>query len=387
MTDLPVEFAEKRSPAPMDAPTAGAPASEAAQRRVTIDISGSAVVKIVLGLLALAFVADLLSQMRDLFVWTLTATFIAIALNPLVVRLEPRLGRKTASTVVFVGFVVGFLAVLAAFVAPFVTQVDKLSTAIPQAISDAQHNSAVNRLDERFHIADHAKQHLDSLPTVIFGATDKILGGVVAITTIFFLTLFLLYELPAIGNVLLRQIPAKRRPRVRAAVEHVNRNIGGYVAGNLVISLLCGVVTTVTLYLLDVPYALALGVFMAIFDIIPLVGATIGSIVVVAAGLIFVDVRTAVILFVIVMVYQQIENHILQPMIYGRTVQLPSLTILVAVLCGGALLGLVGALIAIPVAATVQAIASELLEERADRIANTPPQAGPEMLLDRGTER
>jgi predicted PurR-regulated permease PerM len=362
-----MRLAEMRPPPAVDAPTPAAP-----RRRLTIDISGSAVVKIVLGLLALGVIGDLLSQMRDVFVWTLTATFLAVALNPLVVRLEPRLGRKTASTVVFLGFVAGFIAVFAAFVAPFVTQVDKLSTALPKAISDAQHNSALQRLDHRFHIADHAKQHLDSLPNIVFGAADRILGGVVAISTIFFLTLFLLYELPAIGNLILNQIPPKRRPRVRAAVDHVNRNIGGYVAGNLVISLICGVVTTLSLYLLDVPYSLALGVFMAVFDIIPLIGATIGSIVVVASGWIFVDGRTAVILFVIVMAYQQIENHVLQPMIYGRTVQLPSLTILVAVLCGGAVLGLVGALLAIPIAATVQAVAGELLEERADRIANAP---------------
>ena len=365
MTDLPVGFLEKRPP--MDPPT-----NDGTRRRMTIDISGMAVAKVVLGLLALGFIADLLSQMRELFVWTLTATFLAIALNPLVGRLEPRLGRKPAATVVFLGFVFGFLAVLTAFVAPFVTQVDKLSTAIPQAISEAQHNSTVHRLDHRFHIAAHLKQHTDSLPNIVFGAADRILGGAVAISTIFFLTLFLLYELPAIGNVILSQISPKRRPRVRAAAEHINRNIGGYVAGNLVISLICGVVTTLALYLLDVPYSLALGVFMAVFDIIPLIGATIGSFVVVAAGLIFVDARTAVILFVIVMVYQQIENHILQPMIYGRTVQLPSLTILVAVLCGGAILGLVGALLAIPIAATVQAVVSELLEERADRIADTP---------------
>ena len=81
--------------------------------------------------------------MRDVFVWILAAAFLAIALNPLVERLEPRLGRRPAATVVFLGFVIGFLAVLAAFVAPFVTQVDQLSTALPQAISDAQHNSTV----------------------------------------------------------------------------------------------------------------------------------------------------------------------------------------------------------------------------------------------------
>jgi predicted PurR-regulated permease PerM len=335
---------------------------------MTIDISGMAVAKIVVGLLALALVGDLAGRMRDVFVWLLAAAFLAIALNPLVERLEPRVGRRVAATVVVIGFVIGFLAVLAAFVAPFVTQVDQLSTGLPQAISDAQHNSTIKHLDNRFHLAAHAKQHLDSLPSVVFGAAGTVLGGAVAVSTVFFLTLFLLYELPNITNAALQQIPPKRRPRVVAAAQHMNRNIGGYVAGNLVISLICGAVTTVSLYLLDVPYSLALGVFMAVFDLIPLVGATIGSVVVIAAGFIFVDVRAGVILFVIVMVYQQVENHILQPLVYGRTVQIPSLTVLIAVLCGGAALGLIGALLAIPIAGTIQAVAGELLEERAERI-------------------
>jgi predicted PurR-regulated permease PerM len=351
-------------------------APEGPHRRVTIDLTGSAVAKIVVGLLVLGFVGDLFSRMRDIFVWTLAATFLAIALNPLVARLEPRLGRKPAATVVVLGSVLGFLAILVALIAPFVTQVDQLSTAIPKAIADAQHNSTVQRLDRRFHLAQHAKDHLSSLPNVVFGAADTILGGAFAISTIFFLTLFLLYELPSIGEAILAQIPAKRRPRARAAAQHINGNIGGYVAGNLLISLICGIVTTISLFLLDVPYSLALGVFMAVFDIIPLVGATIGSFVVVASGLIFVDVKTAIVLFVIVNVYQQIENHILQPIIYGRTVQIPSLTILIAVLAGGASLGLVGALLAIPIAATIQAIVSELLEERAMRIGELPSSDG-----------
>jgi predicted PurR-regulated permease PerM len=125
-----------------------------------------------------------------------------------------------------------------------------------------------------------------------------------------------------------------------------------------------------------VPYALALGVFMAVFDLIPLVGATIGSVVVIASAFIFVDTRAGVIMFVLVMVYQQVENHILQPIIYGRTVQIPSLTVLIAVLCGGAVLGLVGALLAIPIAATIQAVASELLKERADRLNGLPDAGG-----------
>ena len=217
-----------------------------------------------------------------MLVWTLAALFLAIALNPLVERLEPRLGRRPAATVVFLGFVIGFVAVAVAFVAPFVTQVDDLSTGLPQAISNAQENSTVKRLDDRFNIGDKLEQHTDALPDVVFGAADTVLGGAFAASTIFFLTLFLLYELPNIAGIALRQIPARSRPRARALARHLNQNIGGYVAGNLVISLICGVVTTLSLYLLDVPYSLALGVFMAVFDLIPLVGATIGSFVVIA---------------------------------------------------------------------------------------------------------
>jgi predicted PurR-regulated permease PerM len=348
---------------------------ELGPRRLTFDITGTAVAKIVVGLLVLGFIGDLAGRMRDVFVWTLAAAFLAVALNPLVNRLEPRIGRRPAATVVVVGFVVGFLAILAALVAPFVTQVDQLSTGLPQAITDARENSTIKRLDNKYHIAVYAKQHLDKLPDVVFGAAGTVLGGAVAISTVFFLTLFLLYELPSISSVALSQIPPKRRPRVVAAAQHMNRNIGGYVAGNLVISLICGAVTTVSLYLLGVPYSLALGVFMAVFDLIPLVGATLGSVVVIASGFIFVDVRAGVILFVIVMVYQQVENHILQPLVYGRTVQIPSLTVLIAVLCGGAALGLVGALLAIPIAGTIQAVGSELLEERAARL--NAMKAGP----------
>jgi predicted PurR-regulated permease PerM len=343
------------------------------RRRMVIEIGGATVARVVVGLLALAFLTNLAGQMRDVIVWTMAAAFLAIALNPLVVRLEPRIGRRPAATVVFLGFVIGFVAVLAALVAPFVTQVDQLSKAVPQAITDAKHNSTVQRLDHRFHLATHAKQHLDALPNIVFGAAGTVLGGVVAVSTVFFLTLFLLYELPGLAQVVLSQIPPQRRPRVVAAAQHMNRNIGGYVAGNLVISLICGAVTTISLYLMGVPFSLALGVFMAVFDLIPLVGATIGSLVVIAAALVLVDTRAAVVMFVIVMVYQQVENHILQPLIYGRTVQIPSLTVLVAVLCGGAALGLVGALLAIPIAGTIQAVVGELLEERAERIRAAMP--------------
>jgi predicted PurR-regulated permease PerM len=364
MTTVPEETIEE-----VHAGDAMAGDGSARRRSVTFDITGPAVAKIVVGLLMLAFIGDVAAQMREVFVWTLAAAFLAIALNPLVERIEPRLGRRVAATVVVLVSVVGFLAIVAALVMPFVTQVDSLSTALPQAISEARQDSTIKHLDKRYHIAEHAKQHLDSLPDVVFGAAGTVLGGAVAVSTIFFLTLFLLYELPGIAAATLAQIPEKRRPRIVAAAHHMNRNVGGYVAGNLVISVICGAVTTLALYLLDVPYSLALGVFMAVFDLIPLVGATIGSVVVIAAAFIFVGSTAGIAMFVIVMVYQQIENHILQPLVYGRTIQIPSLIVLIAVLCGGAVLGLVGALLAIPIAGTIYAVAQELLDERADRIS------------------
>jgi predicted PurR-regulated permease PerM len=334
------------------------------RRKVTFDITPSAVAKIVVGLLLLAFIGDLAAQMREVFVWTLAAAFLAIALNPLVERLEPRLGRRVAATVVVLVSVIGLLAIVAALVMPFVTQVDRLSTAVPQAISEARQDSTIKRLDDRYHIARHAREHLDSLPGVVFGAAGTVLGGAVAVSTIFFLTLFLLYELPGIARVALAQIPPARRPRFLAAVRHMNRNVGGYVAGNLVISVICGATTTIGLYLLDVPFSLALGVFMAVFDLIPLVGATIGG-VVIGVVTAFNDFPTATIVWVIVfLVYQQVENNVLQPLVYRKTVDVSPLLVIVAILIGSTLLGVLGALVAIPVAAAVQIVARDAWARR-----------------------
>ncbi len=332
------------------------------------DIRWTAVAKLMVGLFVLGVVGSIVAQVRDVAVWVGAATFFAIALNPLVNRLEPRFGRTAAVVVVFASFVVGLLLVVAALVVPFVTQVDQLSKELPASIEKATRHGIGGELNRRFHIVAHAKQHADALPGYAFGAAGTVISGLVAAVTTLFLTAFLLFELPSIGDLILAQMPPGRRPRLRGVAEHVNHNVGGYVAGNLLISLICGIATLIPLYLLGVPYSLAFAVFMAVFDIIPLIGATVGSIVVILAALLLTGTEAAIIMFVYVNVYQQIENHLLQPVIYRRTVELSSLVVLVAVLCGGALLGLIGALVAIPLAGTIQTVAKELLDERAARI-------------------
>jgi predicted PurR-regulated permease PerM len=347
--------------------------TEPQPRRVQFDVSGWAVVKLMAGLLLLGVVGNLAHQIRDVLVWTAAALFLAVALNPLVARLEPRLGRTAAALVVFLGFVVLLIATLAALVAPFVTQVDQLTTGLPNALQDARHNHTFARLDSRFHLVEHARAHADAVPGYVFGTAGTVLGGVVAVTTVLFLMIFLLIELPNLSRLVLGQLQPAQRERAIAIAQHANRQVGGYVFGNLVISVICGTVTWLSLYVLGVPYSLALAVFMAVFDIIPLVGATIGSIVVIGAAFLLTGTTAGIAMFVIVMVYQQIENHVLQPLIYGRTVALSSLTVLLAVLVGGAALGLVGALLAIPIAGTLQAVIGEILANRAERIRRDGP--------------
>jgi len=342
-------------------------------RRVQFDVSAWAVVKLMAGLLLLGVVGNLAHQIRDVLVWTAAALFLAVALNPLVARLEPRVGRTAAALVVFLGFVVLLIATLAALVAPFVTQVDQLTTGLPNALQDARHNHTFARLDSRFHLVEHARAHADAVPGYVFGTAGTVLGGVVAVTTVLFLMVFLLIELPNLSRLVLGQLRPEQRERAVVIAQHANRQVGGYVFGNLVISVICGTVTWVSLYVLGVPYSLALAVFMAVFDIIPLVGATVGSIVVIGAAFLLTGTTAGIAMFVIVMVYQQIENHVLQPLIYGRTVALSSLTVLLAVLVGGAALGLVGALLAIPIAGTLQTVVGEILETRADRIGREGP--------------
>jgi len=132
---------------------------------------------------------------------------------------------------------------------------------------------------------------------------------------------------------------------------------------------IAGIVATATVWALGVPYALTLGVIVAIGDLVPLVGATIASIIVVAAAYFTQGTTAGIIVFVVIMVYQQIENHVIQPIVYRHTVQIPSLVVLLAVLAGASVLGIVGALVAIPIAGTVQVVVRDLLDERAKRIA------------------
>ena len=167
--------------------------------------------------------------------------------------------------------------------------------------------------------------------------------------TIAFLTLFMLLEGPTWVERIYGLLPAEHQPRWRRIGYDIYRTIGGYVTGNLAISLIAGIVSTAVLLALGVPYAVALGLVVAILDLVPLAGATIAAVLVTTVA--FLDSTTSgIIVLIFFILYQQLENHVLQPVVYGRTVKLSPLAVLIAVLIGAQLAGVVGALAAIPVA-------------------------------------
>ena len=171
-------------------------------------------------------------------------------------------------------------------------------------------------------------------------------------------------------------LPEPSQPRWRAVGHDIYRTVGGYVTGNLLISLIAGVTATIVLLVMGVPYAVALGLIVAVLDLIPLAGATLAAIIVTTVAFLH-SAPAGIVVLVFFIVYQQLENHFLQPVIYGRTVQLSPLAVLVAVLIGAELAGILGALAAIPTAGSLQVIIKDALAARRARIVEGVTMATP----------
>src|SRR5258708_25996345 len=184
----------------------------------------------------------------------------------------------------------------------------------------------------------------------------------------------MLLEGPAWMDRFYGLLPTASQPRWRKVGHDIYRQIGGYVTGNLLISVIAGGLTTLVLLLLGVPYAVALGLIVGLLDLIPLAGATIAAVIIAAVAFLH-TIVAGVIVIVFFVIYQQIENHILQPVVYNRTVALSPLAILVSVLVGAELAGILRALAPIPVRGPIQLLNVEFLRARAERLLETPPPA------------
>jgi predicted PurR-regulated permease PerM len=268
-----------------------------------------------------------------------------------------------AILLVYLGIGASIVGIGLIIVPPLVTGIDDLSGDIPGYIDDLQKNDTFREYDQRYDITTSLENQADEIPSKLGDAagtlrdvTVGVFSSFVQLFTILVITFFLLIEGRRILDFGFRQVSAEREERLRGVADDISAAIAGYVFGNFVISVLAGTVTYLTLTILDVPFALPLALVFAFFDLIPLVGATIGG-VIVGIVVAFTDFPLALIVWVaVLLIYQQIENNLVQPVVYGQAVQLHPLIVILAILIGAALLGILGALIAIPAAAAVQAV-------------------------------
>ena len=340
-------------------------------------------VLVVIGILVASFVTlKILWMSRHVLSWVFIALFLALALNPAVDRLERRFGRRGAATgVVFIAALAAIGLIGWLLVPTLVDQVNSFAHKVPDYLDDVtKGRGRLGFLQEKYHLVDKARKALrQGGASKLFGVSGTalavaagVVNAVLATVTIAFMTFFMLLEGPSWIDRFFSLLRPDARERWRGVGHDIYRTVGGYVSGNLLISVVAGGLTAIVLAIMGVPYAIALGLIVAILDLIPLAGATIAAIIVGAVAFIH-SVPAGIVVVAFFIVYQQVENHVLQPVVYGRTVQLSPLIVLVSVLIGAELAGVLGALAAIPVAGALQVVFLDWLRHRR---AEQLPEAG-----------
>jgi predicted PurR-regulated permease PerM len=316
-----------------------------------------------------------LIAVQAVLVLLLTAAFLAIGLNPAVEALERRqMRRGFAVGLVLLGVLAFFVGFGFAIVPPIVEQAQQFGDQAPDYLRDLQENDTVASLDARFGLLDRAERMLDDPERIgvsaaggVLGVGKVVFGAFFSTLTVLIVTLYFLANLPGIKAHAYRLVPRTRRARVGLLTDEILSRVGGYVAGAVSIATLAAVTTFLLLRLLDVEYALALSMLVFLTGLIPLIGATIGAVVVVAVAL-FTSVKAGVVMAVYYLVYQQVENYVLYPRIMQRSVNVSPAATVVAVLVGGSLLGVLGALLAIPIAAALQLVIDEVVLPKQDAL-------------------
>jgi predicted PurR-regulated permease PerM len=335
----------------------------------------------ILALLGIAIGVFLLLEVvwiaRQVLTWVLIAVFLALAMNPAVNWFQNhgvrRRGLATGLTAVLV--LAGFTLLGLLFIPTLVDEVNGFARALPDYVEDiSNRRGRLGFLEREYQVTERVRNAVEEggasrilgLTGTALAITKGIITAIVAIVTIMFMTVFMLLEGPAWVERFYLLLPEGSRDRWRDVGDQIYRTVGGYVTGNLFISVIAGITSTLVLLALRVPYAVALGLLVAILDLIPLAGATIAAIIVCSIGFLH-SLAAGIILIVFFIVYQQIENHVLQPLVYSRTVRLSPLAILISVLVGAEIAGVLGALAAIPIAGTIQVVLRAWLEERRRR--------------------
>jgi predicted PurR-regulated permease PerM len=332
------------------------------------------VLSLLLTIIAVAVVLEILWIARHVVVWILISLFLALALNP-AVEWFMRRGIKRRGSAAAITYLLALAAIVGigfTFVPTLVDQVNEFVQKLPDYAHDVTHGRGrLGFLETKYHIQERIQDAVKKggaakvlgFSGVALSVAKSIISIVLATITIVFMTYFMLLEGPAWVERFFALVPERSRPRWRRVGHDIYRTVGGYVTGNLLISLIAGGLTTIVLLVMGVPYAVALGLIVAILDLIPLAGATIAAILIGVVAFLH-SIPAGIVVVVFFIVYQQVENHLLQPVVYGRTVQLSPLAVLISILIGAELAGIIGALGAIPVAGSIQVVVNDWLAHR-----------------------
>ena len=354
--------------------------------------SAREVVRIVLIVVAVAISLYLIYQVRRPLLWLLIAIFLAAALSPPVNWLARRMRRGFAVTIVFVCLLAAPILLIALIVPTIINEGTRFADNVPQYARDVtnfvEDNRRLREINQDYDITSRLEEEAAKLPDRLGGAAGTlrdvglgIVNSLFALITILVLTAFLLANGRAWTDRALEMRPQEQRERLRRSLDRMGAAVGGYVAGAMTIALIAGVATYIVLLILGVPFRAPLAVIAGLFSLIPLVGATIAAVLIGVVTL-FENFPTATIVWAIwAIVYQQFENHVIQPQIQKRTVNVHPFITIVSVLFGATLLGILGALVAIPVAASIQILFREYVDFRTLTIKpqspEEPPSGGP----------
>jgi len=312
----------------------------------------------------------LVTQLSSVLTLLAISLFLALGLDPVVQAVQARgLKRGPSVVIVFLTVIALFVGIIALLLPPIIKEAVELANNAPDLVGKLQRNDQLNKLDDQYHfiaqIQDqlHQKDFWTSVFGGVFGAGKAVASGLFSALTVLVLTLYLTASLPTAKASVYRMVPRTRRQRVTFLSEEISKRVGGYFLGQVGVATLNAVCSYIMMKIVGVPYSAVLAVTVGLFGLIPMVGATIGAIIVVIVAF-FDSTRSAVIVAIYYIVYQQVENYVIAPRIMSRTVAVPGAITVVAALAGGTLLGVLGALMAIPVAAGLLLIYREVLLPR-----------------------
>jgi predicted PurR-regulated permease PerM len=326
-----------------------------------------------LGALVAIFLSQQILGISSVLILIVMAMFLAIGLNP-VVEWFMKHGMKRGPSVLLVLFVVlTAVTLFVVAVAPVISeQIASITEKAPGWLDDLQQNGQVQRLDDKYDVIAKVRDYVQngdfgqSLFGGALGVGLAVLSAVANSVIVLVLMIYFLASLPSIKTAAYRLAPASRRPRVSELGDRIIRSTGAYVAGAFVVAVFAGISTLIFTFIVGLgDYAFALAFIVGLLSLIPVVGSVISAVVITALGL-TISPTTALIAFVYYMAYQQVEAYFIYPRIMARSVDIPGSVTVIAALVGGAMLGVIGALLAVPVAAALLLLQREVFLKRQD---------------------